>query len=216
MIINQLVLGLYENNCYVLRKDSDSQDCVIIDTGLDVEPLIDFIDKEELRPVALLCTHGHADHIAGIPQLRESFPDIEIVIHKNDQNMVTKPELNLSMMANIKMSAAPAETIIEKEQAMSYAGLDFKVIETPGHTQGGVCFYFDEHNIVFVGDTLFAGSVGRTDFPGYDQQKCFDQLIESVNTKLFTLPENTKVYPGHGPFTSIRNEKKHNPYFANV
>lgn len=215
MIIKHLVLGFSENNCYVLRQDSTSHECIILDTGLHVQPLMDFIQDKRLNPVALICTHGHVDHIAGIPAIREAFPGIEVAIHKNDSEMLTNSELNLSSWIDRKVSTDPADVIIESERTMSFAGLEFEVIETPGHTFGGVCFYFKKDNVLFSGDTLFAGSVGRTDFAGNDQQKCFEQLIENIRKKIFTLPEETKVYPGHGSVTSVRNEKQNNPYLAN-
>lgn len=213
MIISSLVLGAYENNCYILRKDEDSKDCVIIDTGLDSEPLMDFLQEHQLNPILLFCTHGHADHIAGINALREEYPEVKIAIHKNDAKMLASPSANLSVLAGGNIAAGPADILIESQCRMNYAGLEFDVIETPGHTPGGVCAYFENDAAIFVGDTLFAGSVGRTDFPGYDQQKCFTQLIRNIKEKLLTLPEHTKVYSGHGPRTSIRNEIKHNPCF---
>lgn len=212
MIIDQLVLGAYENNCYVLRKELESVDCLIVDTGLDVEPLIDFLNKHKLNPIAVICTHGHADHIAGIAQLRDEYPSIKVVIHKNDAEMLTRAELNLSMLANVKISAGQADIVIEGEGRMSFAGLEFEILETPGHSPGGVCYYFEDENAAFSGDTLFASSIGRTDFPGYDQERCFNQLINSIKSKILKLADNTKVYPGHGPVTTVEHERYNNPY----
>lgn len=218
MIIDQLVLGVYENNCYVLKKHADSKECVIVDTGLDVEPLVKFLEKNQLEPVAVLCTHGHADHIAGVSTIREKYPEVKVVIHKNDAEMLTSAELNLSMMANIKIAGDAADVVIENcNETISFAGLDFKVLCTPGHTPGGVCYHYcNDVDALFCGDTIFSGSVGRTDFPGYDQSKCHKQLLESVEREIFNLSEETKLYPGHGPRTTVGHEKEHNPFFSNL
>ncbi len=212
MIVDQLVLGAYENNCYVIRKEKDSKKCLIIDTGLDVDPLIEYLENNKLDPVAVICTHGHADHIAGISQVHEIYPSMKIVIHKNDADMLTSADLNLSTMADVEIQAKPADIIIDHPHEICLADMCFDVLETPGHTPGGICLYFKDEKVLFAGDTLFAGSVGRTDFPGYDQQRAHRQLIESINEKLINLPLETRVYPGHGDVTSIEYEKRNNPY----
>jgi glyoxylase-like metal-dependent hydrolase (beta-lactamase superfamily II) len=124
--------------------------------------------------------------------------------------MLTDPNENLSAAAGTIFQARPAEVILDGETRIQAAGLEFKVLHTPGHTPGGMCLYDATEGIAFVGDTLFAGSVGRTDFPGGD----YDQLMESIQTKLLTLPETTKVYTGHGPATTIGSEKRHNPFLS--
>lgn len=212
MYIETLLLGLYENNCYIVREDKDANDCIIIDTGLDSEPLLDFLKDNELNPVVVICTHGHVDHISAIPALRRAFPNIKVAIHKNDAEMLTNEDLNLSRLAMNPVSSRPADIIIDGEKEIEFIGIKFDVIETPGHTAGGICLYNAENGVIFTGDTLFAGSIGRTDFPGYDQEECFQQLIGNIRTKLLSLPEETRAYTGHGPSTTLRNEKKNNPY----
>ena len=157
-------------------------------------------------------THGHADHIAGVGPLREMFPEIKVCIHKADAGMLSDSASNLSMLSGVSIVTGDAEVVIEGEGPIEYAGIKLQVIHTPGHTPGGICLYNEEEKILFSGDTLFCGSIGRTDFGGYDEQKCFEQLINNIKTKLVILPEDTKVLSGHGPATTIRNEKKHNPY----
>jgi len=208
MKIDTLVLGLYENNCYVLRKDEKHKDCLIIDTGLDGQPLVDFLQSNGLVPEAVLLTHGHADHIAAIEELRKLWPKMKVCIHKDDANMLTSPQANLSALAGVSFKTHPADILLDDDVTVLYAGISLEVLHTPGHTPGGVCFYSSGSGVVFVGDTLFAGSVGRTDFPDGNAE----QLIEGIREKLLTLPETTRVYAGHGPATTIRNEKKHNPY----
>lgn len=208
MKIDTLVLGLYENNCYVLRKDEKHKDCLIIDTGLDGGPLVDFLRENGLAPEVVLLTHGHADHIVALEGMRELWPKMKVCIHKDDAQMLSNPQANLSALAGVSFKTHPADILLEDSATVSYAGISLEVLHTPGHTPGGVCFYSSGAGVVFSGDTLFAGSVGRTDFPDGSAE----QLIAGIREKLLTLPETTRVYPGHGPATTLRNEKKHNPY----
>jgi len=208
MKIHTLILGDYQTNSYCLTATDTAKDCVIIDTGLASQPLIDFLNQNDLNPLALILTHGHADHISGVNLLRENFPEIKVAIHKDDADMLTKASMNLSMLAGAAFKAAPADIIIEAEGPISFADIEFDVLHTPGHTPGGICLICKEADAVFVGDTLFADSIGRTDFPGGD----FNQLIAAIKQKLLPLPSQTQVYPGHGPATTIATEKQHNQY----
>jgi hydroxyacylglutathione hydrolase len=212
MQFDTLVLGAYENNCYIVRKDNSSSDCLIIDTGLDAAPLLEELADRNLNPLALVLTHGHGDHIAGVEFLRRAYKNMRVYIHKADAEMLTSAAKNFSALVGEKIESGPADVLIETEGRMDFVGFKFDIIHTPGHTAGGICLYSPEDDIIFTGDTLFAGSVGRTDFAGADARKCMRQLIENIKTKLLTLPDNTKVLPGHGPATTIGLEKKHNPY----
>jgi hydroxyacylglutathione hydrolase len=214
MQIDKLVLGAYENNCYIVRKDKTAADCLIIDTGLDSEPLIDFLDREKLNPLFLILTHGHADHIAGVEQLRQKFKNIKICIHKDDADMLGDTAGNFSHFAGVEITTAPADIIFDKEGAVEFANLKFELIHTPGHSPGGICLYNKDDKVLFSGDTLFAGSIGRTDFAGFDAQKCFQQLVDNIKTKLLILPDETTVMPGHGGRTSIGREKRTNPFLC--
>lgn len=208
MNIDRLVLGDYQTNSYVLGDSASSRACLIIDTGLDPEPLLDFLSERRLNPVALILTHGHADHTAAIPILRKSYHEIKVYIHKLDAEMLTGAENNLASLAGASFSTAPADVMLTEGQLIELAGINQKVLHTPGHTPGGICLYNQKEGIVFVGDTLFAGSVGRTDFPGGNMH----QLLESINQKLLSLPDDTICYPGHGPATTIREERNNNPF----
>ncbi|MBN1787069.1 MAG: MBL fold metallo-hydrolase [Sedimentisphaerales bacterium] len=212
MQIDRLVLGAYETNCYVVRKDEKTSDCLIIDTGLSNEALIDFLKDKNFVPRVLILTHGHADHIAGVDILREHFDKIKVCIHRDDSHMLSNPDSNLSFLTGMKITAKPAEIIFDEEKEVELINLKFQVIHTPGHTPGGICLYNSEEKILFSGDTLFAGSVGRTDFPGYDMQKCFDQLISSIKEKLLPLPNDITVLSGHGEATTMELEKQYNPF----
>jgi len=208
MIIQNLVLGDFQTNCFCVRADEAASSCVLIDTGLGSEPLLDYLNENNFTPEAIIYTHGHIDHIAGVNLLREKYESIEVAIHKSDASMLTDPNANLSLMTGSAFSTAPADRLLDDGDVVSYAGLTFEVFHTPGHTPGGICLYSKEDAVVFVGDTLFADSVGRTDFPGGD----YAQLIGSIKSRLFVLPDEVAVYNGHGQPTTIGNEKKYNPF----
>ncbi|MBN2513878.1 MAG: MBL fold metallo-hydrolase [Sedimentisphaerales bacterium] len=208
MQIDTFVLGDFQTNCYVVRTDESQKDCILIDPGLHPYPLVQFLQQQNLNPEAILITHGHIDHIGGVEIIRESWPKTKVYIHKDDAEMLTDPNENLSMLAGTVFQARPAEVVINGQTEIRAAGLRFEILHTPGHTPGGICLHCPSDGIAFVGDTLFAGSVGRSDFPGGSHE----QLIQSIQTRLLVLPETTRIYPGHGPDTTLRNEKKHNPY----
>jgi glyoxylase-like metal-dependent hydrolase (beta-lactamase superfamily II) len=208
MKIDRLILGAFETNCYVLRDSATGTDCLIIDPGLEAEQLIDFLEARKLKPVAVILTHGHADHIAGVALLRQNFPDVKVCAHKDDAQMLIEPEHNLSAFAGEPIKAGPADLLLQDGDTIEQAGVKLQVLHTPGHTPGGICLYSENEQIVFTDDTLFAESVGRTDFPGGSMS----QLLKSIQQKLLQLPEETKVYPGHGPATTIAHEKAENPF----
>lgn len=208
MIIETFVLGDFETNCYVVRRTNQDKDCLIIDPGLSPWPLIQHLERNKLRAAAVILTHGHVDHLAGVEAIRERWTDTQVIIHKEDAKMLTDAKANLSAIGGTLVQARAAEVIVDKQTTLSYAGIHLQVIHTPGHTQGGICLYSASEGILFSGDTLFCGSVGRSDLPGGDHQ----QLIEGIHTQLLTLPGATRVYPGHGPSTTLEKEKRTNPY----
>jgi len=208
MKIDRLILGSFETNCYILRESEAEKDCLIVDTGLEAGELVDFLARHRLNPVAVVLTHGHVDHVTGVALLRESFPEIKVYIHKLDAEMLTGTKDNLSTLARETFSTEPADVFIEEGNKIEQANIALEVLHTPGHTPGGISLYSKQDSLVFVGDTLFAGSVGRTDFPSAS----FTQLVRSIKEKLFTLPDETLCLPGHGPTTTIAQEKTHNPF----
>jgi len=208
MKIDRLILGSFETNCYILRQTEADRDCLIIDTGLQADELVDFLGRYKLNPLAVILTHGHADHITGVAALRKTCPDIKVCIHKLDERMLTGAQNIVSATEAIPFSSEQADFSLQEGDVIEQAGIKLKVLHTPGHTPGGICLYSKDDGIVFVGDTIFANSVGRTDMPGGSTM----QLIKSIKEKLCVLPDETVVYPGHGPKTTIAREKANNPF----
>jgi glyoxylase-like metal-dependent hydrolase (beta-lactamase superfamily II) len=206
--IDRLILGAFETNCYLVRAEESAKDCLIIDTGLEAGELLEFLDQQGLTPAAVVLTHGHADHIVGLAALRQRYSAVKVYVHQLDAPSLTDSDANLSGLAGMAFTTEPADVLLREGDVIEEAGIELKVLHTPGHTLGGICLYAESNNLVFAGDTLFADSIGRTDFPGGSM----DQLLESIRTKLFTLPDNTAVYPGHGMRTTIAREKRSNPF----
>jgi hydroxyacylglutathione hydrolase len=207
MKIDCLIIGAYQTNCYILHNEQDG-DCVIIDAGLDPGRLISFIEQQKLNPVAVVLTHGHIDHIAAVPALREQFPAMKVYIHSLDAEMLTEPLANLSVLSGYDFSTEQADCLLKDGDTIEQADIKLKVLHTPGHTPGGISLYLQKQKVVFTGDALFEDSIGRTDFPGGNME----QLLNGIKEKLLILPADTKVYPGHGPATTIAREKAHNQY----
>lgn len=207
MKIDRLILGSFETNCYILRETEAAKDCLIVDTGLEAGELVDFLARHKLNPVAVVLTHGHIDHVTGTVALRQNFPEIKVYIHKLDAEMLTGTKDNLSALAGQTFGTEQADVFIEEGDKIELANIKLEVLHTPGHTLGGISLYSKEDQLVFAGDTLFAGSVGRTDLGGN-----MTHLIKSIKEKLLILPDETVVYTGHGPQTTIAQEKTHNPF----
>jgi glyoxylase-like metal-dependent hydrolase (beta-lactamase superfamily II) len=211
MVIDTIVMGDFQTNCYCVRNSKDRKECLIIDPGLEPEALVLMLKQNGYTPVDILLTHGHVDHIGGVETLRQHWPGVRVSIHKDDAGMLTNPAENLSLMAGSMVQARPADVLLGAENTDYQAvALRFEILHTPGHSPGSICLYSDRDHILFAGDTLFAGSVGRSDFPGGSHET----LIAMIREKLLILPEQTTVYTGHGPATTIKNEKKFNPFLT--
>jgi hydroxyacylglutathione hydrolase len=185
-------------------------DCVIVDPGMDPQRIVQYVLKEGLTPAALLITHGHGDHIAGIGALREMWADCPIVIGRDEANKLIDPVANLSAELGMPVTTPPADVLLDHGQTYESAGFKFDICKIAGHSSGHIVFIWRDHTppIVFGGDVLFAGSIGRTDFPGGS----FEQLAAGIRDHLFTLPDDTVVLSGHGPATTVGTEKENNPY----
>ncbi|MBR2447371.1 MAG: MBL fold metallo-hydrolase [Clostridia bacterium] len=201
MEIKTLVLGALQSNCYLI---STTKAAVIIDPGFDSNITLDFLKQNKDKQRLILLTHGHFDHIGGAKALREA-TNTKIAISKEDSQFLLDPNLNLSAQFGEALPPFEADILIDLEDEISVGDLTFKIIKTPGHTTGGLCFLIGEY--LFSGDTLFCRSIGRTDFPNGN----FSQLKASIE-KLYTLDEDTIVLSGHGPETTIAEEKLYNPF----
>ena len=208
MKIDCLMLSEYQTNCYILRSGDGAEDCLIVDPGLGAEELIAFLSDRGTTPVAVVLTHGHIDHIAGIGALRENYSDIKVLIHALDAEKLLDPSANLSELMGHAFTADPADVLLEDGVWIEHAGVKLQVLHVPGHSPGGICLYSSEAGVVFTDDTLFAESIGRTDLPGGSMP----QLLGCIKEKLWSLADETVVYPGHGPETTIAREKAQNPF----
>ena len=204
-----------DQNAYIVNLEGSS-DCVVIDPGMSGERLVSTLQSQQLTPAALLCTHGHFDHIWGVKHLRKAFPGVPVCIGAKDADKFENPNGNLSVHFDMSQSIPAAEKTVSHGDVLSLAGLEFEVRETPGHSAGHVIYILRDDSdpdavktMAFCGDVLFAGSIGRSDF--YDGNS--EELINSIKTQILTLPDDTLVYPGHGLETSVRIEKIYNPYF---
>ncbi len=205
MKIKKIAVGILGANCYLLENE-ETKEVVIIDPGGFLKRMRDYIKAGDLKIVAILLTHGHFDHIMGIDGILELDP-VPVYIHEDDAEMMIDAELNHSAVYTKGYTFSNA-VCVKDHQILKLAGYEFEVIHTPGHTRGGCCYYVASEGALFSGDTLFQGSVGRTDFVNSNTQ----DLVRSIRERLFVLPEETRVYPGHSAETTIGYEKKYNPY----
>ena len=206
--IRTLVSMPFEENTYVAWL-SGRTDAVVIDPGLEPEAILDFLRDEGLTPAAILNTHGHADHIAGNEAMKQAFPAAPLVIGARETPLLSDAGLNLSAAFGFEIVSPPADRTVTEGDVVEAAGLRFEVFDMPGHSPGHVVFvYLGPPCFVFGGDVLFRGGVGRTDFPGGDGPL----LYGGIRAKLYTLPTDTIVYPGHGPVTTIGHEMRTNPF----
>lgn len=192
-----LVVGPIETNCYIFGSVRTGE-VVIIDPGDDYEKIMDLIEAERLKPQAIVNTHGHVDHIGANNQF-----NLPVYIHRLDADFLSDPMKSLAAWYGNKTASARPQRLLEDNDEINIADLSLSVLHTPGHTPGGISLHYD--GIVFTGDALFQGGVGRTDFPYSDEK----QLIRSIKDKLFTLDDKVIVLPGHGPKTTIGMEKNY-------
>ncbi|MFA9465376.1 MAG: MBL fold metallo-hydrolase [Velocimicrobium sp.] len=205
MKIQRLMLGMIQTNCYIV-SDERTKEAIVIDPADEAEKIIAFLKEHQLSLQAILLTHGHFDHIYGTEDLRNYF-SVKVYANNTEKELLKNPEWNCSSHIAREISLIADEWVNDGDK-LEFGSLSCEVIETPGHTRGSVCYYFKLQNCLFSGDTLFLESIGRSDMPTGNGH----QIIESVRTKLMPLPDETKVYPGHGAETSIGYERRNNPY----
>lgn len=206
-LLTAFELGPFETNCYVVRFP-DSPDCWIVDASFEPDEMIEFVRREGLRPVALVLTHAHVDHIAGAFDVARAFPGLPVWIHEAEREWLTNPMLNLSAMMGQAVTGPEPARLLRDGEVLELAGQPWRVIHTPGHSPGGITLYHEASATAIDGDSLFSSSIGRTDFPGSDHAT----LERSIRERLYSLPGNTRVLPGHGPSTTIEREKRFNPF----
>ena|SRR5437868_7683838 len=206
-VIEAFVLGPFATNCYLVRTPT-ALGCWIVDPGMDPGAVIRRVREQGLKPQAILLTHAHIDHIAGVDSVLRAFPGIPVYVHEAERAWLSDPLLNLSALSGMQITCHGPDRVFADNQTVALEGMKWTVLHTPGHSPGGITLYHADSKTAIVGDALFAGSIGRTDFPGSD----FNTLERAIRTRLYTLPDATTIYPGHGPTSTIGAEKRSNPY----
>lgn len=215
--IGRMVMGAYQTNCYFLYRDG-SQDVIVVDPGDRGANIYNALRRNGFSVKAIFLTHGHFDHIWGLDELRsavnaaaeaDGLEPVQVYAGEKERELLRDVGLNVSDQAGRPCSTY-ADKYVKDGEELNLAGITLRVIATPGHTEGGCCYYVEEAGILVAGDTLFQESVGRSDFP----TGSMGTLVRSIQEKLFVLPDDTKVYPGHGDSTTIGHEKRYNPFCA--
>lgn len=200
--IKSLVVGPIQNNCYVVCDEQKRG--FIVDPGGDSDKIVAACEGIEINYI--INTHGHLDHIGGNLKLKQEFPHAQLVIHEDDEKMLYDPNLNLSAMMGEKIISPKADILVKDQDNLDFGQRKIKVIHTPGHTPGGILLLIDD--LLFTGDTVFAGSVGRTDLPGGDMHL----QVKSIKKQFSNLSNKLKIFPGHGEKSTVGEERKSNPF----
>jgi glyoxylase-like metal-dependent hydrolase (beta-lactamase superfamily II) len=207
--IRGFVLGPFETNTYIVSVPG-RPGCWIVDPSFDPQPVIDRVLADALEPRAIVLTHAHVDHIAGVADVIRAFAParLPVWIHAHETAWLNDPVLNLSAMTGMDITAPGPDRILHDADILDLEGTSWRVLHTPGHSPGGVTLHHAPSAQAIVGDTLFNASVGRSDFPGSDPAT----LANSIRTRLYTLPDATRIFPGHGPASTIGRERRSNPF----
>ncbi len=223
-MVDRIVVGVFNTNSFLFSEWK--KECIIIDPGSDASQIIANMSQKNLTPRGIVCTHGHIDHTSAIRDIQTHFSNLDIcvplAVHEKDLHYfgpeagkthtesISGISFELLLSLNIEIHSIPEVDIILKEGDTLF-GSDLTVIHTPGHSPGGISLYSESQSFLFSGDTLFFEGIGRTDLPGGDT----DLLIKSIHEKILILPDETRVFPGHGPFSTIERERDHNPFITN-
>ncbi len=208
LIIEQLVVGPLQTNCYIVG-DEDTQEAIVIDPGGDADAILEAVQNLKLDVQWVVNTHGHVDHVMANGEIMEA-TGAPLAIHPDDASMLSNPLRGFAIFLG-KLRPSPAATVLlEEGEQVQVGSIILEVLHTPGHSPGSISLWCATEGVLFSGDVLFNMGIGRTDFPGGSSRV----LLLSIREKLFTLPDDTVVYPGHGPRTTIGFERMHNPFLA--
>ncbi len=205
--IHAFALGDFQTNCFVVTTPG-SKKCWIVDCGYSPQPLLRFVRDRELEAQAILLTHCHADHIAGLDQALNQVGRVPIYVHEAEKDWCADPMLNLSAAYGMPVSVTSPDKLLSGGETLSLNDAHWRVIHTPGHSPGGVCYVHESSNQAIVGDAIFAGSIGRMDLPGSNPR----DLRRSVLQTIMSWSDDMAIHPGHGPVTTIGRERRTNPY----
>jgi len=206
MIHEILAVGPLQCNCSIIG-DETTREAMVIDPGDDIEDVLAIIAKHTLEVKQIVITHAHIDHVGGAMKLR-SITGAPILLNQNDYTLLKMLDMQAAWVGMVSPGKVDIDQSVKQADTIKAGSLAANVIETPGHTEGSICLYFPAENKLIAGDTLFAGSIGRTDLPGGS----FDKILRSLHDKLLALPDETVVVPGHGPLTTIGGERESNPF----
>lgn len=203
--IETMTVGMAQSNCYIVHNETEA---IIVDPGGEQARIEQTIERLDIKPIAILLTHTHYDHIGALEGIRDTY-NVPVYVAAEENSWLMDPMKNLSGYVGESITTRPAEEELLIGDEMTIGDFTFKVLPTPGHSPGGVSLVFEEGDFVITGDALFGGSIGRTDFPGSNHE----QLLTSIREQLFTLPEHYTIYPGHMGRSTIGHEKNYNPFF---
>lgn len=211
MIFHKMTVTDLETNCYIIS--CDGKGALVIDPGGEGERIAAWLQENNLSPEWVVCTHGHGDHIGANRFLKEKFPNLRIAVGADDAGHLNSAMKNMSVLMGHWIKSPPAEVLLADGDRFEFQDLTFDVIAVPGHTPGGICLFGRLHGsegtpVLFSGDSLFAGSIGRSDIPGGNHEL----LVSTIRKRLLILPPETVVYPGHGPQTTVAREAGTNPW----
>jgi len=209
IVVKPVLSTPFQQNGYVVHR-KDEKDCFVVDPGLEPENYLKHFEKKGLTPVALLVTHGHGDHIGGIGAIREKWKSAKIYIGELESEKLTDPEKNLSASIGLSFTTPKADVLLKEGDKLELAGITLEVRHVPGHSRGHVVYWIpaEPKGMLFVGDVIFQGSIGRSDFPDSDPAT----QIPMIQSKIMVFPDNTVIYPGHGDSTTVGAERRSNPF----